>query len=1288
MISNSNTPSIFRYIGYSTSTTAPWPYLPNLEPPTWTTSSSNWLQVYLLFVTLLSNFVPLSLYVTIELVTLVMRVLINQDVNMYDAYTDTRTVARSTTVTDLGQVEYIFSDKTGTLTQNVMKFKRCSVDSLVFGAPIIKAKRDDEEASGYPFHPLKKLLVGKIPAIPLIPPRAARQSSDGLNPLEGFNGAATQNATSSNVMTFNAEMFLRVMSLCHTVVVEKDFESDGGVVKVAKTLQSQDSMSVHQKIMKAFRKSSSSRAESDAVANEEEPKAKKAVSTDPNSKGKGGAPGGFAYQAESPDEGALVEASSLIFNFQVVGRDSSGIRLSTSYPSLLSDPEVVAGLTSGALNEMELAADTASPDGRLGSGATVGNGEETWEVLAVNKFDSTRKRMSILVRSPPELGSLPMIFVKGADSAMLDPMILRNPAHVMIGNEDAESIRQRGREPEENKAAEWDKQSVLSLQSHLGEFAREGLRTLVLGVRVLSEEECSDWLAEYTAAASSLKNRDSKLTAAAAKIETKIHIVGATAIEDKLQDEVPETIATLGKAGIKLWVLTGDKRETAMEIGYATNVLNEKMRPGLTVVSQGSASEVQTRMAMAFLKLVKYAKLPEYQRSAISEDSPKRLESFLFHFGKWRRRISRARRRFFHKYIKTIFLFCCAEVDQDDPVLKAIDLEEQNEKHILQLTERHRNVRNRAEKIVNDFLNSPEGMAQRKSRVKVDQNLEISVEDLSMPSDGPDVFQRADSAKQVIKDRRSQRDLSEPEIRDLTMVNLTAHEVASGETRFVDEELLSMKSFLPTDAAELKKDFDSRKRNILERVFAVDKDVRHGRLFKHLTKEKLSSIVEEDTTVERHEPVESTENVGIEGPLGLVIEGAALERLLGDSELEEILFAVANTCSSVIACRVSPAQKAQLVQLVRRYVVPEPVTLAIGDGANDVGMIQEAHVGVGISGKEGQQAVNASDFAIAQFRFLSDLTLIHGRWNFMRLSTVVLFSFYKNAVMAGVLITYSSRTLYSGTPLFDEWLIAALNFLAGMPIFALGAFDRCLDREYVLKNPDTYAPARRNELITKRTLLRWVILVFVHVFTIYYLTVPTLAVNGAGFTSAFLGLMSRQDPDRPGNGEGGDLKSVGFVAFSCLILLLCYKVLYESRSIIIGEWPAFRCWQKGVDAWPNRLSYTWVANGYFSIGFYLFTIYIYQAFGRSGPSSFSLFVDTVNHAFNTRIRTWMVLIFVPVAGMVFDVTAKVFSNLFYPTQTQIHMEIFATRGKRDRLNAGARNWRRGLVSQHERDPGV
>mmetsp|Transcript_30768 Transcript_30768/g.50812 ORF Transcript_30768/g.50812 Transcript_30768/m.50812 type:complete len:1752 (-) Transcript_30768:131-5386(-) len=1270
------------YVGLEKNTTVPWPYLPGLEPPKWQTKPQNWLQVYLLFITLLSNFVPLSLYVTIEVVTVFMRVLINLDANMYDEFTDTRTVARSTTVTDLGQVEYIFSDKTGTLTQNVMRFKRCSVDSLVFGAPIVKASPGaEDEGSSTPFHPISKLMVGKLPSfdnlLPL-PGRASRQASGGLESLAGGGGSSkiAAAAAKSKVMTFNGEMFLRVMSLCHTVVVEKDFDAKGAI-KSAKKLATKTSSSfgasIHKKLFpRSSSRHASNRSEESYTGGEEAARDEQAESKEPSDgKGKGGAPNGFAYQAESPDEGALVEASSLNFDYQVIGRDSSGIRLSVQSPSLLSDKDIIAGFQDGSLSEMDLAADTASPEGTMGSGATGGDDphEEIWEVLAVNKFDSTRKRMSVLVRAPPEFGSIPMVLCKGADSAMLDATVLRNPTHAMIGDEDAAAITQRGCEPDESKAAEIDRANVLSLQSHLGEFAREGLRTLVLGVRILTEKECEEWLMEYTAAATSLKNRDEKLTAAAQTIESNIHVVGATAIEDKLQVGVPDTIALLGRAGIKLWVLTGDKRETAKEIGYATKVLTEKMRPGLIEVPSGSESEVQVKMAMAFLKLVKYAKLPDYQKSAISTDTANRLETFLFRFGKFTRRMSRAKRRFYHKRIKVIFQWCFSGVSKDDPALKLIDVEEEKEKGILQLTERHRNVRNRAEKIVRDYLGTPEGISQRQTRGKVDATGEIPEEDMNIQSSGPDVFDRADSARGALQDRRSKGEASEAEIRDLTMANLTAHEVVSvSDDEFgtlVDEDILSMKSFLPTEGEQNKKDFDKMKRTLLERLFAVDTSTRHGRLVKHLNKDKLTSIVEDGPApADTSESVPMTGDVSLDGPRGLVIEGAALEKLLGDSELEELLFAVANTCDSVIACRVSPAQKAQLVQLVRRYVVPEPVTLAIGDGANDVGMIQEAHVGIGISGKEGQQAVNASDFAIAQFRFLQDLTLVHGRWNFMRLSTVTLFSFYKNALMAGVLIAYTSMSLYSGTPLFDEWLIAMLNFVAGFPILALGMFDRCLDREYVLNNPDTYTPTRRNELITKRILARWVILVFVHIFTIYYFTVPSMATDGGGATSAFVGLMGNDDPDRPGNGESGDIKSVGFVAFTTLIILLSLKVVFESKAIIIGRWPAFQLCKKDGEGWPNRLAYTWIANAWLSIGFYIASVFIYNALGRAGPSSFSQFVNTVNHVFGTSVRAWMLIIFVPTAAICFDVTGKLFSNLYYPTQTQIHVEIFTGKGKK------------------------
>ena len=123
---------------------------------------------------------------------------------------------------------------------------------------------------------------------------------------------------------------------------------------------------------------------------------------------------------------------------------------------------------------------------------------------------------------------------------------------------------------------------------------------------------------------------------------------------------------------------------------------------------------------------------------------------------------------------------------------------------------------------------------------------------------------------------------------------------------------------------------------------------------------------------------------------------------------------------------------------------------------------------------------------------------------------VVLFSFYKNACMAGCLIVYNGETLFSGTPLFDEWIIAVLNFVAGVPILLLGMFDRCLEKGYVFRNPEVYKPSRENELITVRVLVRWVILAFAHIFILYYGSLPQLT-GGGGMTSGFVGLMRNED---------------------------------------------------------------------------------------------------------------------------------------------------------------------------------
>ena len=121
-------------------------------------------------------------------------------------------------------------------------------------------------------------------------------------------------------------------------------------------------------------------------------------------------------------------------------------------------------------------------------------------------------------------------------------------------------------------------------------------------------------------------------------------------------------------------------------------------------------------------------------------------------------------------------------------------------------------------------------------------------------------------------------------------------------------------------------------------------------------------------------------------------------------------------------------------------------------------------------------------------------------------------------------------------------VLSMLNFVAAFPIIFVGLFDRCLSKSYVRQHPEVYRATRENELITIRTLGRWIGMCIVHMATLYYSTVPQQSSPGGGITSAFVGLMKNNDPDRPGDGEAGDLLSVGTVTFSCLIILLAWKV--------------------------------------------------------------------------------------------------------------------------------------------------
>jgi magnesium-transporting ATPase (P-type) len=187
------------------------------------------------------------------------------------------------------------------------------------------------------------------------------------------------------------------------------------------------------------------------------------------------------------------------------------------------------------------------------------------------------------------------------------------------------------------------------------------------------------------------------------------------------------------------------------------------------------------------------------------------------------------------------------------------------------------------------------------------------------------------------------------------------------------------------------------------------------------------------------------------------------------------LLSLGNMCVAVVCCRVSPAQKGQMVNLVK-VGVPESRCLAIGDGANDVAMIQQAHIGVGISGQEGLQAVNASDYAIAQFRFLRSLLLVHGRWNYRRMSKLVCYMFYKNILLVMAQWCYSFFSGYSGQKFYLEVGIQLYNVaFTAVPIIVLGVLDQDVPRGMAELQPEVYALGLRNRHFNDRIFWGWMV---------------------------------------------------------------------------------------------------------------------------------------------------------------------------------------------------------------------
>lgn len=190
----------------------------------------------------------------------------------------------------------------------------------------------------------------------------------------------------------------------------------------------------------------------------------------------------------------------------------------------------------------------------------------------------------------------------------------------------------------------------------------------------------------------------------------------------------------------------------------------------------------------------------------------------------------------------------------------------------------------------------------------------------------------------------------------------------------------------------------------------------------------------------------------------VIIDGHTLATILNKScpSLEDVFFDLVLLADSVICCHAQPIQKAQLVSEIG-IRIPNSVTLAVGDDANDIAMIQEAHVGIGIAGKEGFQAARSSDYSIAQFRFLTKLLLVHGRWNYVRTCKYILGTLWKEVVFFLTQALFQRWNGFTGTSLYEPWTLAQFNTLfTSLPVMVIGIFEKDLVASTLLAVPELY----------------------------------------------------------------------------------------------------------------------------------------------------------------------------------------------------------------------------------------
>ena len=287
-----------------------------------------------------------------------------------------------------------------------------------------------------------------------------------------------------------------------------------------------------------------------------------------------------------------------------------------------------------------------------------------------------------------------------------------------------------------------------------------------------------------------------------------------------------------------------------------------------------------------------------------------------------------------------------------------------------------------------------------------------------------------------------------------------------------------------------------------------------------IIKEKLKEFIKQYLKLENEKETNNK--------YGLIVSLTELNIILGNIELENIFYSLAIKCNTVLCCRVSPKQKAEMVNLVKNRQ-PEVTTLAIGDGANDVNMITTANIGIGIMGVEGLQAARASDYCISEFQFLKRLLFVHGRESYRKNSFIVCYNFYKNFLFVLPQFWLGFFNYFSGQYLYDPYIYQLFNIIfTCFPIAWFGIYDKEVSYDILMEDSRYYTQGIINKLFHNKRFWKWVFYGILQALFVFIYSFPTCEYINDGYLH--------------------DLGSQGSIAYSSIVLITNIKILTTTNS--------------------------------------------------------------------------------------------------------------------------------------------